>query len=238
MRRTFLLQAFVALFFAIALPNAQAVPVAGKDYVALSAAQPVETGDKIEVLEVFSYMCPHCFHFEPQLSAWIKTLPADVVVRRLPVTFNRENWTNLTKLYYTLEIMNELGKLHGKVFDAIHEQKVDLSNSDVLFDWVAKQGIDRKKFTDTFNSFTVQTKVSRVPQLTRNYGIESVPTLIVDGKYRLISSVSGHEALFRNTDELIALARSQRPAKAAASETSSTTTVKSSADQKKKATTQ
>src|SRR5258707_12835903 len=141
MRRIYsLLQVYLFILLALAMPAAKAALVAGKDYIALTPSQPVETGDKIEVLEAFSYMCPHCYHFEPQLAAWSKTLPPDVVVRRLPVTFSRDNWANVTKLYYALEAMGELGRLHGKVFEAIHGERIDLANSDVLFDWIAKQG--------------------------------------------------------------------------------------------------
>jgi len=104
--------------------------------------------------------------------------------------------------------------LHGKVFDAIHAQKVDLPNLDVMSDWIEKQGIDKKKFLDTYNSFSVQAKTKQVPQLTANYEVQSVPSIIVDGKYKVIGATSLDD-MFRITNELIALARSQRPAKVA-----------------------
>ncbi|MES2353717.1 MAG: thiol:disulfide interchange protein DsbA/DsbL [Pseudomonadota bacterium] len=217
MRRTaFFLRALFAISVAAMLHNAYAAPVAGTDYAVLNTPQPVETGDKIEVREAFSYLCQHCHDFDPELSAWVKKFPADVELRRMPISFSRESWANLAKVYYTLEAMGEVEKLHAKVFDAIHgQQKLDLSKSEVLFDWVAKQGIDRKKFADTFNSFTVQTKATRIGQLTQNYGIDSVPTLIVDGKYRVTGGKS-HQDKIRIASELIELARSQRPAKSAA----------------------
>ena len=211
---SFLLRVFSALFVASGLQFAQAQITAGKDYVALTPAQPVETGDKIEVLEVFSYMCSHCYQLEPKLSAWTKAQPADVVVRKLPVSFNREAWASVSRIYYTLEAMGELGRLHGKVFDAIHAENLQLANPEVAADWAARNGLDRKKFADTLNSFAVHTKVARLPQLTRNYGVESVPTMIVDGKYKVAGATS-HDDLLRITGELIQLARSQRPAKAA-----------------------
>ena len=203
-----------ALFLALAMQAASAALVAGRDYVALSPPQPVETGDKIEVLEAFSYACPHCYVFEPKLSAWAKSLPADVVVRKLPVSFNRPDWANLTRVYYTLEVLGEAGKLHGKVFDAIHAENIDLAKPEVLFDWAAKQGIERKKFADAYNSFTVTTKAARLAQLTRNYGVESVPSIIVDGKYRVTGGAS-HEDMLRIASELIQLVRTTHAPKAA-----------------------
>lgn len=210
-----LLRVFSALFFAFSLQIAQAQITAGKDYVAVSPPQATETGDKVEVLEVFSYMCSHCYQFEPKLAAWAKAQPADVSVRKLPVSFNREAWASVSRIYYTLEAMGELGRLHGKVFDAIHAENLKMENPEVAADWATRNGLDRKKFTDTMNSFTVQSKVGRLPQITRNYGVESVPTMIVDGKYKIIGATS-YDDLLRIASELVQLARSQRPAKAAA----------------------
>jgi protein dithiol oxidoreductase (disulfide-forming) len=183
-----------------------AMPVAGKDYVAISPPQPTETGGKIEVVEVFSYMCPHCYEFEPKLEPWLKALPADVAFRRLPVSFGRESWANLAKTYYTLEVLGQT-KLSNKVFDAIHAQNMKLDDPNTLFDWAAKQGLDRKAFADAFNSFGVQAKMQRSAQLARAYGVDGVPALIVDGKFR----VSAGQDMLRIADELIQLARAQRP---------------------------
>ncbi|MBA2689895.1 MAG: thiol:disulfide interchange protein DsbA/DsbL [Burkholderiales bacterium] len=194
--------------------QAIAAPLAGRDFTPVTPVQPVETGDKIEVLEAFSYACSHCHQFEPRLTSWARTLPADVVVRKMPVTFGRDAWANLARAYYALEAMGELGKLHGKMFEAIHSQNIQLTDPQVLSDWVAKQGIDRKKFADTYQSFAVQSKVGRLAQLTRSYGIDSVPTIIVDGKYR-VTGGNNYEELFRITNELIQLARTQRPVKTA-----------------------
>src|SRR5260221_4738421 len=113
MKRAFpLFQVFAALFLAAALHTTQAAPVAGKDYVLIEPPLPTANPDNIEVMEAFSYKCPHCRELEPKLAAWIKTLPADVDVRRLPVTFNRPDWANLAKLYYTLQTMEALEKIH------------------------------------------------------------------------------------------------------------------------------
>lgn len=227
------LRVVFTLIAALVMQTAQAELTVGKDYVLLNPAQPVETGDKVEVLEVFSYMCPHCYQFEPKLSAWTKALPGDVAVRKLPVTFSREAWANVSRIYYALEAMGELGRLHVRVFDAIHAENLQMGNPDVAADWAAKNGLDRKKFTDTMNSFGVQSKVARLPMLTRNYAIESVPTMIVDGKYKIVSATS-FDDLLRIVSDLVQLARSQRPAKAAAA-TSTQTAVKPTAEAAKKA---
>ena len=205
---------FVTLTCTFLMQAAQAAITEGKDYVVISQAQPVETGDKVEVVEAFSFMCPHCYEFEGYLTPWVKSLPADVAVRKLPIGFNRESWDNLAKAYYTLDAMGVESKLHSKVFDAIHAQKIDLTEPSKLADWIGKQGVDQKKFTDTFESFGIQSKMSRGLQLARAYGIQGVPSFVVDGKYRVTAS-GNYQNLLRVTDEVIALARSQRPKKAA-----------------------
>jgi len=129
----------------------------------------------------------------------------------LPISFGKPEWAALAKVYYTLETLGATARLHGKVFEAIHGNKLRLEQPDTLFDWVAKEGLDRKQFSDTYNSFGVQAKISRLNQLTRDYGVNSVPTLIIDGKYRTDGSLTGgHDAMLRAASELIALARAER----------------------------
>jgi protein dithiol oxidoreductase (disulfide-forming) len=179
----------------------------GKDYVAINPAQPTESGDKIEVLEVFSYMCPHCFHFEPVLTPWVKKLPQDVQFRRMPVVFGRANWETLARTYFALEALGSLDKVHTKIFEAIHEENVILQNKDELFNWIEKQGVDKKKFADTYGSFGVQTKIQRSNQRTTAYGVSGVPTLIIDGKYLVASGEGGAEAMLKTADQLIQMIR-------------------------------
>ncbi len=213
---------FATLACALLMQTTQAAITKGKDYVEIPQTQPVETGDKIEVVEAFSFMCSHCYEFEGFITPWAKNLPADVALRRLPIGFNRESWDNLAKTYYTLDAMGVESRLHSKIFDAIHAQKVDLTTLDKLADWVSKQGIDKKKFTDTFESFGIQSKMSRGLQLARAYGIQGVPSFVVDGKYRVTAS-GNYENLLRVTDEVIALAKSQRPKKSAQTTSKPTT---------------
>ena len=127
----------------------------GHEYARLKNPQPVTTGSKIEVLEFFWYRCPHCFQLEPALNTWLKSLPKDAQVRRVPAVF-RDDWLPGAKLYYTLEQMNLLGRLHPKVFDAYHVESINLNDPAVLSGWVAKHGVDRKKFEAIYNSFSTQ----------------------------------------------------------------------------------
>jgi protein dithiol oxidoreductase (disulfide-forming) len=199
-----LIQLFAIVSLVASGGIAFAALTAGKDYIAINPPQPTDSGDKIEVLEVFSYMCPHCNEFEPKLAPWIKQLPGNVQFRRMPVVFSRPSWETLARTYYSLEALGAVDKIHNKIFAAIHEENVILQNKDTLFDWIEKQGVDRKKFMDAFNSFSVQGKVQRTTQRAQSYGVSGVPTVIVDGKYLVSSSQAGsYEKLLQVVDELI-----------------------------------
>lgn len=178
---------------------------AGKDYQLINPPQATNSPGKIEVLEFFSYACPHCNHLEPSLETWEHKLPSGVILKRLPVTFGRNEWVPLAKLYYTLEAMGQVDKLHAKVFNAIHESHQNLMSSEAAADWAAKQGIDRAKFLDTFNSFGVQTKLNGGNAKAQAFAIDGVPSLIVDGKFKTSPSIAGsNESTFLVLDELIA----------------------------------
>ena len=156
---------------------------AGKDYFKLNRAV---TGDsepgKIQVIEFFWYSCSHCNAFEPALNAWIKAAPKDVAVRRVPVAF-RDDFVPQQRLYHALEAMGLLDKLHGQVFAAIHVDKLKLARGDEIGDWIAKQGVDRTKFMEQYNSFSVSTKATRGAQLQNAYRVEGVPALGVAGRF-------------------------------------------------------
>jgi thiol:disulfide interchange protein DsbA len=185
----------------------------GHDYTRLNDVQPVATGKKIEVLEFFWYRCPHCFQLEPALDTWLKTLPKDAQIRRVPAVF-REDWAPGAKIYYTLEQMGLLARLHNKVFDAYHIERLNLNDPAILGDWVAKQGVDRKKFESIYNSFSMQTKVMKVARTVTAYGISGVPAFIVDGKYVTSESMTGSESrLFDVLNQLIIKARAERKGK-------------------------
>ena len=164
--------------------HAQAVkPEAGADYLVLDKKVPVEAPvGKVEVIEFFWYNCPHCNAFEPTLDAWVKRVPKDVLVRRVPVGF-RDDFVPQQRLFYTLEAMDLLDKLHAKVFVAIHAEKQQLTRGDGIADWVAKQGVDKAKFMEQFDSFSIATKASRATQLQNAYKVEGVPAMGVAGRF-------------------------------------------------------
>jgi protein dithiol oxidoreductase (disulfide-forming) len=205
-------------FFAAAVLSLSAVAAPeeafeGKDYAPVSVPQPVATGKKIEVLEFFWYRCPHCNALEPGLDAWLKKLPKDAQIRRVPAAF-RADWVPAAKTYYTLEQMGLLNRLHQKVFDAYHVENLNLDDPAVLGNWVTKQGVDRKKFEAIYNSFSTQSKVMQGTRLANADGITGVPTFVIDGKYTTSESMTGSEPrLFEVLDQLIAKARAERSGK-------------------------
>lgn len=186
-------------------------PIAeGFDYARLATPQPVSTGKKIEVLEVFWYQCPHCWQLEPELNLWAKALPADVQLRKLPAVMS-ERWVPAAKLYFALEELGLTGKLHGKVFDAYHVQKLDLNKPAVLGSWVAKQGVSRPEFEQALNSFSVATRVTQVHKQLEGYQLSGVPAVVVDGKYVTSPSITGSRArMFEVVDQLVDKVRKER----------------------------
>jgi thiol:disulfide interchange protein DsbA len=168
------------------LPSAYAQaakPEAGADYMVLDKKVPVEApAGKIEVVDFFWYNCPHCNAFEPALDAWVGRLPKDVVVRRVPVGF-RDDFVPQQRFFYTLEAMGLVDKLHARVFTAIHAEKQDLTRGEGIANWVAKQGVDKTRFMEQFNSFSIATKASRATQLQNAYKVEGVPAMGVAGRF-------------------------------------------------------
>ncbi len=185
-------------------------PREGVDYTVLNPPQPTERG-KIEVTEFFSYMCPHCAHFEPVLAPWAKKLPKDVSFQRIPVVY-RPQWEAPARLYYTLEALNEVDRLHGAVFNAIHVEGGNLTTDAGVAEWTAKKGLDPRKFSDVYNSFTLQSKLQRARQATAAYHIDSVPSIVVAGKYKAPTETftGTHEDLLKIVDALIAKARREK----------------------------
>ncbi len=182
----------LAAGFVAALPGtAQAQqPREGTEYIRLQQPQATDSPGKVEVTEFFWYSCPHCNALEPSLESWIKKLPADVVVRRVPVRFNA-GMEPQQRLYYTLEALGKVDQLHRMVFTAIHEQRQPLNTANRIFDWAEKQGLDRAQFTAAYNSFGVQSKVQRATKLAEAYKIDGVPTLAINGRYLTSPSLTG-----------------------------------------------
>ncbi|HTY03969.1 MAG TPA: thiol:disulfide interchange protein DsbA/DsbL [Rhodocyclaceae bacterium] len=205
------------VFLAAATAAAAAAPlVEGKQYRVLNPARPVEARDKIEVTEFFWYGCSHCYDLDPILKKWLKTMPKDVTFRRIPAVFPGRDgrpgaWAPLAKVYYALEALGQADRLHGDVFDAVQMDRTDLGNENVAADWMANHGVDRQKFLDTLNSFTVQSKVARSQQLSGLYGFDGVPALFVNGRYALVNGeIGSHEDIIGILDQLIDKARADR----------------------------
>lgn len=180
-------------------------------YQTLGTKVPTEVAGKVEVIEFFSYGCPHCHDFEPLLNNWAKGLPGDVNLVKVPITFNRPEWTTLARIYYTLEAMGEAEKRGPAVFAAIHDQKRPLYREDALMEWVAGSGIDAKRFSDTYKSFGVQSKVQRANQIAAAYKVSGVPMMAVGGRYIISASTAGgYEQMLKTVDELIARSRNDK----------------------------
>lgn len=182
----------------------------GVDYVRVNPAQPVETGAKIEVREFFWYGCPHCFTLEPVLEKWQKTMPKNSQFVRTPAIFN-ERWAVHARAYYAFETLGITGKMHNALFHAMHVDKRPLTDADSLAAFVAEKGGDRQAFLNAYNSFSMPANVNRAMQAGRAYNIESVPTLIVDGKYKTSANIpGGPERLPQVLDFLVKLAAKER----------------------------
>lgn len=198
-----------AAFGAPELAFAQRKPEEGKDYRALDKRAPVEApAGKIEVVEFFWYSCPHCNAFEPHLNAWLKKgLPADVVFRRVPVAF-RDDFVPQQRLYYTLEALGKVDALHDKVFEAIHQQRQPTNREDSILAFAEKNGLDRAKFQELYNSFSVSTKARRATQLQDAYQVDGVPALGVAGRYYTDGTMAGNmDRALQLVDYLVAEAR-------------------------------
>ncbi len=181
----------------------------GRHYYELPFSQPVETGSKIEVREFFWYGCPHCYTLEPVLASWLKRIPANARFVRTPGVAPR--WLVHAQAFYTIESLGATEKLHRAFFDAIHKQNRRLNTEDSVARFVAEHGVDQKKFRQAFNSFGVRLKLKKAIWLNRNFGINSVPALVVDGKYLTSPTIAGgNKAAMKVVDYLIDKAARER----------------------------
>ena len=166
-------------------------PVEGTNYVRLTQPVPVPSNGKIEVIEFFWYGCPHCNAFEPTLDAWQKKLPDDVAFKRVPVAFSEEPFVAHQRIFYALESMGLVDKMHRKVFYAIHNERMRLAKPDEIATFMGKNGVDPAKFLEAYNSFSVQTKAAQARQLAQAYKIDAVPAMGVQGRYYVTGTMAG-----------------------------------------------
>jgi len=175
-----LIAAALAASTAFASPTA---PVNGADYITLAQPQPTQaTGKKVEVIEFFAYHCPACNFLEPTLNQWVKKQGDNIVMRRVHLPFQGPADPE-AHLFLTLEAMGKLEEYHPRIFQAVHVQRQRLLKDDAIIEWAVKNGLDRAKFMETWNSFGVTTKLRRLGQLQANYKVTGTPTIIIDGKY-------------------------------------------------------
>lgn len=185
---------------------------AGKEYLVLDFPQPVTSGDKVEVIEFFSYGCPYCNEALPLITKWLPSLPADVQYRRVPVV-RPDKWAPYARTYYTLEALGML-KLHRHMFDTVHIDNLTMTDEKTVFDWAQRNYMDRQKFIDIYKSPETEAKVVKAQEMTESYNISRIPAFVIDGKYLTTSGMAGGlDALLPTVDKLIVKARNERAAK-------------------------
>lgn len=202
--------------FAVFAAFALTVVHAQQRVTPLNPPQPVENDGKVEVLEFFAYGCIHCANLEPALEAWAKKQAPDVKVKRIPSPVPIMG-IDSTVVYYTLEALGQVDRLHAKIFNAAHLEKVVLGNPVMLNKWLEKNGVDPKKYEEAQKSFSVVTKANRARKMVEDYKIHATPTIVVNGRFAVEQGNTGAEAMFANVDQLVAQARATLKVSAAPS---------------------
>ncbi len=200
--------ALVASMF-LGAAGAQAQQSSPQGYVNVDPPQATAAGGKIEVLEFFQYGCPHCRAMEPLTKTWLEKQKDDVALQRVPVAFNAamEPWQ---RLYFTLESMDRLD-LQQAVFNAVQVERNQLNNRERVLEWLGKQGLDQAKAGAMYDSFGIVSKVNRANQLIKAYNLQSVPTIVVDGRYMTSPALAnGYQQSLDKTTELVSQVRSSR----------------------------
>jgi thiol:disulfide interchange protein DsbA len=188
--------------------------VAGRDYAPINPPQPTSGDATVEVLEFFAYGCIHCFHLEPKLDKWSASVPKDTKLVRVPMPGSLKG-VNSAQMYYTLQAMGMIDKLHMKIFEAAHNENLPLVNPDVRNQWLARNGVDPKKFDEVEKSFTVQNRIKRVTDLAQSHRVETTPTMVVNGKFA-VPNQTNSDLTFRILDSLAAMERAASKAAAPA----------------------
>lgn len=183
----------------------------GVHYFEVLSPQPVQTGDKIEVLELFWYGCPHCFRLEPVIETWLETgIPDNAQYVRLPAVLN-PSWGFHSRVYYTFEALGALDALHPAFFDEIHVRRKRMNNIDQVAAFAERYNIGRDTFESAYNSFAVDSKARHAQLVSRRYDATGVPAFVVDGKYRAsVSSAGGPQELMQLVNFLVEKAAAER----------------------------
>jgi thiol:disulfide interchange protein DsbA len=190
---------------------APAAPVAGTDYTVLAAPQPADVpAGKIQVIEFMWYGCPHCNDFNPYLEAWVRKLGPDVIFSRVPVAF-RDDFIPHSKMLLALDAMGLADKLTPVIFHEIHVNRNYLMTPDQQAEFLATQGVDKKRYLDFYNSFSVASNLRRAAQLMNDYKIDNVPALVVQGKYKTTPAQAGSlSGLVQILDYLVTQVRANK----------------------------
>lgn len=174
--------------------------------------QPTENPEKIEVVEVFSYACPHCFTFLPYMEQYSKNKPDYVEVRHMPAIF-RESWVPLARAYYTAELLGVAERIHRPIFEAIHLHHEPLTDRDALMMFFEKHGVSNEDFNKTYDSFAVESLLRKSQVMQQRYRVRGTPTVVVNGKYQVTGTLAGsHENIIAVVDALAEREHSQQMA--------------------------
>lgn len=189
MRKLLVLLSFFILLSSSAFAEEVVEFDEGIDYQLIKPAQPTDDPNRVEVVEIFWYGCPHCYHFEPTLDPWVNGLPEDVNFYRLPAVFN-DQWEVHARAYFAADILDVLNKSHTALFHAMHAENKTINTVEKLAAFYAKYGVDEELFKKTYNSFVVNTKIARAKDMVERYGVTGVPAMVVAGKYLITGSMA------------------------------------------------
>lgn len=182
---------FVALMgfvLGLATVSVQAADVTeGKDYAVLAERVVPADASTIEVAEVFSYLCSHCYHFEPLLSAWAKKQSADVKLVQTHASFN-QNWPVYQRAYYTIQALGVKDKVHDAVFNTTFVAQKQMLSAEAWADFLSLYGVDKQKTISTYNSFGVNTQIKQADKRVRDFKVNQTPTVVVDGRYKVLAA--------------------------------------------------
>ena len=182
----------------------------GVDYETLFEAQPVQTGDQVEVRELFWYGCPHCYTLEPAIQQWLPAKPDNAEYVPFPAVLSN-SWEFHARAYFTFEALGAVEQLHGPFFDSIHKDKQRIRSAESLADWAVGYGLDRQAVIDAFESFAVDTKTRQAKLMTQRFEITGVPAFVVDGKYRTSATMAGgNQRLFEVIEYLAEKSAAER----------------------------
>jgi protein dithiol oxidoreductase (disulfide-forming) len=196
----------LAVAFLALSSSPQASIVAGHDYKVLDVVQRQENNGKTDVVEFFSWGCPHCYEFYPELARWLATLPKDTSFKRIPVSLGHPEWEALARAYYALQATGDVDRLDSQVFQDIHKNHVWLYDEQSITAWIGKHGVDVARFTAAYRSFGVNTSTGQAEQNAVDYRISGVPTLAIAGKYTVSDT---QDKMLTTSEQLIAMERTE-----------------------------